>query len=69
MSPSLVPDVCPKGYFGAACLSKCYCDNGVACDKVNGKCPQRRCAPGFAVYDDGQHCSGIRFTLLCSEVV
>eukprot|EP00057_Strongylocentrotus_purpuratus_P008299 XP_011662773.1 PREDICTED: tyrosine-protein kinase receptor Tie-2-like [Strongylocentrotus purpuratus] len=65
-----VPDVCPKGYFGAACLSKCYCDNGVACDKVSGKCPQKRCAPGFAVYDDGQHCSGCRpgtFGIGCSH--
>ncbi|XP_041476151.1 tyrosine-protein kinase receptor Tie-1-like [Lytechinus variegatus] len=65
-----VPDNCPHGYYGPACLSKCYCKDNAACDKVNGKCPQSKCALGYTVYDGGQHCSGCRpgaFGIDCSE--
>ena len=29
---------CPSGTFGKDCASTCPCQNGAACDKVNGTC-------------------------------
>ncbi|XP_038066659.1 tyrosine-protein kinase receptor Tie-1-like [Patiria miniata] len=41
-----VPDVCPVGYYGLNCVSKCRCSTNAACDRHTGYCSVG-CAPGF----------------------
>jgi len=35
---------CPDGRYGAQCLRFCECENGGACDPVDGRCS---CTPGW----------------------
>jgi hypothetical protein len=43
---------CPVGvngtqWFGPDCLYRCNCANDGPCDKVNGKCDDGECPPGY----------------------
>ncbi|KAH3866399.1 hypothetical protein DPMN_029461 [Dreissena polymorpha] len=38
---------CANGTFGVACHGRCYCADGVACEKDTGKCPAGGCSPGY----------------------
>ncbi|XP_051820125.1 N-acetylglucosamine-1-phosphodiester alpha-N-acetylglucosaminidase isoform X1 [Antechinus flavipes] len=43
---------CANGSFGVSCAQKCQCQNGAACDPVNGTCT---CLPGF----QGDNCAEV----------
>ena len=49
----LFPTECDKGNFGQNCYSPCHCLNDIACDHINGSCPDSVCAPGWM----GDNCS------------
>ncbi|XP_052264283.1 uncharacterized protein LOC127867271 isoform X2 [Dreissena polymorpha] len=38
---------CADGTFGVACDGRCYCVDGVACEKDTGECPAGGCSPGY----------------------
>ena len=39
--------VCPHGTFGDGCQLKCHCLNDEQCNRINGKCQNGWCAPGY----------------------
>ncbi|XP_038066559.1 tyrosine-protein kinase receptor Tie-1-like [Patiria miniata] len=62
-----IPDICPVGYYGVNCLSKCTCLNNAACDKNSGVCITSPCSSSPCSF--GATCldTGSSFTCLCPD--
>ena len=43
--------MCLSGYFGEICQYRCHCEDDADCNKNTGRCPNGRCAIGWAGSD------------------
>eukprot|EP00058_Branchiostoma_floridae_P007570 XP_002593058.1 hypothetical protein BRAFLDRAFT_74385 [Branchiostoma floridae] len=56
---------CPHGMYGKDCARNCGCQNGASCNHGNGKC---ECTAGWYGRNCSKPCQHGRFGLLCQQI-